>query len=213
MGVSYEQFRRLVLGQRIGGPDGGATTEADGTIVFDGDATYWVDIDFPIIIRTTGPNIPVLTAVRGNITAPQWSVGDFSVCEGQEMIHGYKEETPIQWHIHTITAGTDVDDRFIAFEVEWFYAKPSQQLSGGGTNFTTTSGDLLIPANTPDRTQLQFNIGAPQDMTGVGIATHVYARLARVAASGTAPTADPFCTMLQVHIECDTLGSREITTK
>ena len=213
MGVSFEQYQRLVRGQRIGGPLGGATTEEDGTLVFDGDATYWVDIDFPIIIRTTGPNIPTLNTVRGNITAPQWGVNDFSVCEGQELIHAYKEGTPIQWHIHTITGGTNDTDRLIAFEVEWFFAGPGQGLSGDGTNFTTTSGDLLIPANTPDRTQLQFNIGAPQDMTGVGIATHVYARLARVAATGTAPTANPFCTMLQIHIECDTLGSREITTK
>lgn len=202
-------FYGLRAGQ---GPDS-FRTEADGTVVLDGAATYWVDIDFPIIIRTTGANIPGLNTLRGNITAPQWAVNDFSVCEGQELIHAYKEGSPLQWHIHTITGGTNDTNRFIAFEVEWFYSGPGQGLSGSGTNFTTSSGDLLIPANTPDRTQLQFNIGAPQEMPGVTIATQVYARLRRVAATGTAPTANPFCTMLQVHIECDTLGSRGITTK
>jgi len=37
--------------------------------------------------------------------------------------------------------------------------------------------------------------------------------LKRLASVGTAPTANPFCEMLQLHIKCDTAGSREITTK
>jgi len=30
----------------------------------------WVDVDFPILIRTTGAGIPTLATINGNITAP-----------------------------------------------------------------------------------------------------------------------------------------------
>ena len=46
-----------------------------------------------------------------------------------------------------------------------------------------------------------------------GIGGHVFARLRRIASTGTAPTANPWCGMLQMHIQCDTMGSRQISSK
>ena len=79
-------------------------------------------------------------------------------------------------------------------------------------NIIVTSGDFLIPANTPRLTNLIVPI---QSFTPVGgkIAAHVKARLRRITSTGTAPSANPFCEMLQLHIEQDTTGSRLITTK
>lgn len=184
--------------------------ESDGTIRFDGDATVWVDIDFPIIIRTTGVGIPTLQTLKGNITAPQWQVDDFNVCEGQELIHGWKEGSAGQWHIHILTNGTNANDRFIKFEIEWTYGVLSSPLVNV---ITTTSADLKIPLNTVDRTHLIFNIGNPVALTDLHIGSHIWARLKRVTATGAAPTGDPFCSMLQMHVECDTVGSRGVTTK
>ena len=45
------------------------------------------------------------------------------------------------------------------------------------------------------------------------IGGHVFVRLRRIASTGAAPTNDPFCGMLQLHIQCDTLGSRNIASK
>lgn len=70
----------------------------------------------------------------------------------------------------------------------------------------------MIPANTPDRTHRIVPIGVVPLPTGK-IGAQIYPRLSRVAATGTAPTNDPFITMLQVHIECDTPGSRETAAK
>jgi hypothetical protein len=197
-----------------GTPNFGSATnytefEADGTMVAKGLATTWVDVDFPIIIRTTGANIPTLATLKGNITVPQWQVNDFNVCEGQELIHSWLEGSTIYWHVHIITNGLDATDRYIRFEIEWVFADINGVLSA---TITDTSVDLLIPANTTDRTHLIFNI-SNRLMTGSKIGTHVYPRLRRVAAVGAAPTADPFCSMLQIHIECDTTGSRQITSK
>jgi len=116
--------------------------DEDGVMVAENDAATWVDVDFPIIIRSTGPNIPVLSAIQGNVTAPQWAVSDFSVCEGQELIHGWKEGSPIQWHVHILTNGTDTTDRFLRFELEWVYADIMGNLS---STIITTSTDFFNP--------------------------------------------------------------------
>ena len=45
------------------------------------------------------------------------------------------------------------------------------------------------------------------------IGSQVYARLQRLATTGAAPASDPWVTMLQAHLECDTMGSRTPTAK
>lgn len=169
----------------------------------------WTDIDFPIIVRTTGPNIPTLANLRAPIQAPQWAVNDNAQIEGQEMIHAWIEGTPGQWHVHFITNGVDTTDRFLKFQLDWCFASPNTQLSALAT---VTSADLLIPANTPDRTHFIVFLGEAA-MPAAKIATHVWAKLTRVSAAGAAPTGAPFITMLQMHVQVDGTGSRTQTTK
>ena len=169
----------------------------------------WVDLDFPIIIRTTGANIPTLTTLQGNITAPQWQVNDFNVCEGQELIHKWSEGTPLYWHVHMITNGLDATARYVRFEVEYCWVNVNGVLSASAT---IDSLDLLIPANTPAKTMMLMSIGNFTP-TGGKIGGHVYARLRRIASVGSAPGSDPWITMLQAHILVDTIGSRQISAK
>lgn len=182
--------------------------ESDGTLVAHGNATVWQDVDFPIIIRTTGANIPVLTALQGNILVPQWAVNDYSNCEGQELIHGWKEGSPIYWHVHIITNGTDTTNRYLKWEIEWVWANLNGQIS---STITSTSSDCLIPANTPTKTHLLQAITSSTISGKIG--GHIFARLKRVTSSGTAPTNNPWCSMLQIHLELDTIGSRAISSK
>jgi hypothetical protein len=168
----------------------------------------WVDIDFPILIRTVGPNIPTLVAINGNITMPQWDVNDFNVCESQEMIHGWKEESEVFWHIHMTTNGIDGTNRYVRFEVEYGYA----DVMGVWTfPATLTTPDLLIPANTPNETMMIVPLGSFTPEIKIG--GHVVARLRRIASAGAAPTANPWIPMLQLHVQLDTLGSRTIGAK
>jgi hypothetical protein len=169
----------------------------------------WVDVDFPIIIRTTGGARPILAEVVTDITAPQWAVGNWVQLEDQEIVHAYKEGSDWVWHVHLITNGTNVNDRYVRFEVKWIWANANDQFS---EVITSTSEDMLIPANTPDRTHLIRNIKT-HEMPTAKIGAHVLSRLERVAADGTAPTGNPFCSLLQIHVECDTLGSSQITSK
>ena len=172
-------------------------------------STYWEDIDFPIIIRAAAVNRPVLATVKGNIEAPQWAVNDFVQIEGQEIIHGYKEGSTIQWHLHMITAGTEATDAYVKWQIEWVWGNANSALSD---TITTTSDDLLIPADTPDRAMIVREIKQVA-MPTMKIGAHIWARLTRVAADGDAPAANPFASMLQLHIECDSPGSTGIFTK
>lgn len=182
--------------------------EADGTLKFNGDATVWIDIDFPIIIRSTGAAIPTLEVLQGNIQAPQWQVNDFNVCEGQELVHKWKEGSEVYWHLHMITNGVDAVDKFVRWEVEYFWVNVSGQLSGT----STITHEHTIPANTPSTTMQIVSIGSFVPTDG-RIGGHVFARLKRIGSVGAAPSRNPWCTMLQLHIECDTVGSRSIGTK
>jgi len=168
----------------------------------------WVDVDFPIIIRTAGVGIPTLTTLNGNITMPQWQVNDFNVCESQEMIHGWKEGSEVFWHLHLTTNGLDATNRYVRFQVEYGYAGVD-----GVWVFpaTLTTSDILIPANTPSKTMMIMSLGSFTPPIKIG--GHVVARLKRIASVGAAPTANPWIPMLQLHIQVDTVGSRNIGTK
>lgn len=172
--------------------------------------TVWQDIDFPIVIRTTGANIPRISTIRGNLTCPQWSVNDYLVFEAHEMIHSWKEGSTCYWHVHITTAVQDATNRYINWEIEYNYANLSSTWQAA--NITQSSGDYLIPANTAADTHLLVPIYAFAFTTGK-IGAHVKVRLKRIASTGTAPSVDPFCEMLQMHIEVDTLGSRQIGIK
>lgn len=187
-----------------------AAFEADGTLVFNGNATYWRDVDFPIIIRTTGAGIPTLTAINSSVvTAPMWQVNDYNMCEGKEIPHEWKLGTDCTWHVHVITSeDLTLTPRYLKFKIEYVWAEFNTVLS---PLVTTTSAELEVPAGTAKYTHLIFNIGTFSQPTA-GLATHVWPRLTRIATVGAA-AADPWVTMLQMHIECDTLGSRQITTK
>lgn len=178
-------------------------------ILYNGATSFWVDIDFPVIIRTTGVGVPALAVFQGNLKAPQWAVNDYYDAEDQEFIHGWKQASMVTWHVHVWTGGTNVDNRYLNFEIE-FTGAPFD-----GTafpNIVQPSGDLLIPANTPAVTHKIYNI-TTWTPTGFTIGSHVKARLKRIASTGTAPTANPFIGKFQMHVECDTPGSRQISAK
>ena len=175
-----------------------------GKLLFEGDnATYWLDLDFPISLRTTGANRPTIDTLVGNITIPRFAVDDYANIEGQELPHSWKRNSTIEWHIHYHTNGSDVDDRYVRFEVEVAIATNFGVIS---TPVTIDSGDILVPGGTADRTMRVFGIGSTSP--GDVFAPHIFARLKRIAADGTAPTSDPFVNMLQAHYENNSLGSR-----
>ena len=168
----------------------------------------WTDLDFPIVIRTTGANIPTLQAVFGGYTAPHWAVNDVANMEGQEMPHSYKEGSAIYWHLHLITNGLEATAKYVKFQIDWAWASNGLAISAP----LQTVAEFEIPANTADRTMYFGTFGAVSIPT-LKIGSHIWPRLTRVAAAGAAPLANPFATILQIHYQQDTPGSNNIGTK
>lgn len=195
---------------RLGSALNHVSIDANGNITLGGTATYWVDLTFPIYIRTTGLGVPVLTTVTGNLSLPKFQVDDFYGSEGNEVQHGAVAGGSAHWHIHMLTAVQDATDRYVKWEVEVYHANPSGALVGPTT--TTMAGDFLIPANTPIRTQFLVDIG-DQTITGSVPGTYIWPRLKRITATGAAPSSDPFVPTIHCHMECDQLGSSTEFTK
>ena len=189
--------------------------EDSGFIKYVGNARPYVDIDFPVIIRNTGTGIPSLATFQGNLRAPQWTVNDYYDADDQELIHQWDEGTSAMWHAHIWTGAQDATDRYIRLQIEFtaanFYGNGNTNTQAI-ENITQNSGDFLIPANTPIRTHFVVPIYTWVP-TGFLIGAHVKARLTRIASSGIAPSSNFFCGKFQMHVRCDTGGSRDVTAK
>lgn len=206
MSVYYDGTGGYIKTSLVAASDLHLITGTGKTLVLDN--SVWCDIDFPILIRTTGAGIPTLAAFNGNLTMPQWAVNDYNQCESQELIHEWKEGSLCQWHIHLTTNGLDATNRYVKFELEYAFC------ISGVWSFpaVVTTADILIPANTADKTQMIMQLATFTPSTSK-IGDHVIARLKRVASTGTAPTNNPWIPMLQMHVEKDTIGSRTISAK
>jgi len=181
---------------------------ADGTMKMYGAATVWQDIDFGVIVKTTGVGAPAYNTLQGNIKMLQWAVNDAQDIESHELFHPVKEGSPLYWHVHFITGGTNVDARGVKFEVEFTGADIGSTLLANNTQ----SAEYTIPANTPALTHFLLPIYIWSNTFKIG--AHIKARLKRIASvTNVAPTANPFCEMVQLHAECDSIGSSLIATK
>ena len=194
----------------FGGDDDYSEFEEDGTLKFNGDGAVWVDIDFPIVARTAQAGQPTPATLIGNLIAPPWAVNDYFDGQGQEFIHGWDEGSEVSWHVH-VYQEADATDSYLNWQVEYTWANVSQTGEDVPATTTITSGDHLIPGGSG----LKFFI-IPIDTftpTDGKITAHAKPRLTRIASSGAAPSANPYCEMLQLHVLCDTVGSRNISTK
>lgn len=192
---------------QIGEGANNTTIEADGTIVNNGSATTWEDVNFPLIVKTTGTHRPTYATYSGTLESLQWAVDDIAQAIDNELPHAHKNNSTMTWHVHFYTGSQDASNRY----VKWEIAYTGSNYDAASPAETVISAEYMIPANTPALTHIILNIGtyAPTDNPGF----HVKARLKRITASGTAPSVNPFCELMQLHAEKDMNGSRTITTK
>ncbi len=219
LGDSVEPTKELEVNgtSRLGDPDAGNYTEieeADGTIVFKGNATVFEDIFTPLsAAKVPAANAPTWTNFISNLKRYTYGLNDFQEFDA-EVAHAYKEGSKIEFHIHGATNGLEGVDKKINFEVEYEIINNST-VNGLGDAYTGTTimnGEMTIPANTTDRTSFVLDVGI--DITGIILqGASVVGRMRRIASSGTEPAADPFVTQLGIHIEKDTVGSRTELTK
>lgn len=183
--------------------------ESNGFQKGNGTAKGWLDLHFDLIVRG-GVGTPTRTAMVGGVFGYVWAVNNnLDVDGGIEQDHVFEENnlTDGKLHIHLWTGGTNTNNRYLKFTFQYVHSN----VGDVATPVTITSPDLLIPANTPAFTHFLFDIGT---FPTKSIGSAITGILTRVAATGTAPTADPFVNGLHAHLRVDTpFGSRNILSK
>lgn len=153
----------------------------------------------PLITSRVGSIAPTLTTFNGNIEQYTFGIND-EIYGTNEITHDYIEGTDLHPHIHWATNGSDVDNRYIKWELEYSYGNHD----GVFTTPIIIVDEELIPADTPDKTHFvtDFNL---IDGTNILVGAYICWRLRRITASGTAPTSNPFGLAIGVHAEMNML--------
>lgn len=187
--------------------------ESDGTLVFKGNATVYEDLQFKISnAKVPAANAPTWATFKGNLSEFTFAVNDYVDFGAEEIPHKYLEGSNLEIHVHFATNGLDVNDRTIKWQVEYSIQNDAYANGIGvvWSDETIVSGELTIPANTPDRTGCYKSIGIIDGsiLSGLKFGALIKLQLKRIASSGTEPTSDPFATQVGIHHQLDTLGSR-----
>jgi hypothetical protein len=199
--------QRAVTPLIFGTATNNTTFEEDGTAKFNGSATVWKDIFFPMAIpKTTGAGNPTLTTFLGNLRGYTFAVNDAHDFDPQEFAHDGKEGSTATFHIHFVSRTNVAADRAVKFQLEYSQANRNGVFPAP----TTVSAEIVIPANTTANTHIVEDIAT---FTTGNIAGQMFVRLTRISAAGTAPADDPVVIGVHYHYELDTVGSRLIFTK
>ena len=196
--------------------DGGVANftriELDGTVVFNGDATVWKDINMGSaqLARPSSsqPDLVNFVDEAGADTGIQtygFAVGE-KVHGSFELQHDYKEGSDFTFHVHWqgITAPTGTDN------VQWRLT-----YTFGIDDATLDAVTIIDSADTPFDTQYEFVRSDIVVISGTNrkIGDQMLFTLERVAATGDAYAGDASIATAGIHYEVDTVGSRQIIAK
>lgn len=157
--------------------------------------------------KVPAANTPTFSPFTTNTKLYTFAVDDYIDLSSVEMLHGWKEGTPIEFHIHWVTNGLDATDCGVKWQI--FYTMG--ELSAYSAE-ASASAETIIPAATADKTGFFTDI-VTIPMTGYTIGTNIVMRLKRIAATATAPAANPFASMVGIHYQIESIGSRNIGSK
>lgn len=193
---------------------GGATHrskfEADGTLVFENDATVWNDINISaMLMATAGATVPPLTAINASgIQGRAFTGTGVTAQEGWgslEILHDYKEASDITPHVHWMPTTTGAGN--VKWQLEYYW------LNNGDTAGASTTITLTDAAGGTAWVERRASFAA---ITGTGktIGSRFLFRLFRDPADGSDTYGDPALLLdVGIHYQIDTVGSRQITTK
>jgi len=195
--------------------DGGVTdytqVEADGTLEFNGTATVWEDLRFPVSTVNLGLiNAPTQTPYKGGITL---AFADTGVLNQEEDIyftaqipHSYKEGSDIDVHIHWTPEDNTAGNVYWTFSHSWS--------SIGGTFPAATEINVATACDTvTDKHQMDDLVTL--DGTGKTISSILICRLTRHSSNAldTYDGKEPYLHEIDFHYEKDTVGSRTESAK
>lgn len=198
------------IGDLIGGDY--SEFEADGTLVFSGDATVFEDLRVPLSATRVNPvtNKPDFVIFRDGVYAYGFDdAADESVNFIAQLPHAWKEGSTIYPHVHwgIATAGSGGG----AENVKWGLEYTLANMSGGDTfpASVTIYTDTIDVQNESQYQSIYTGIGAGIDMTGYDISAVIIGRLFRDTSVANDFVPDAYGFEFDIHYEIDTIGSRQ----
>lgn len=204
-----DEINKIRAGTRHGSLYNYSEFESDGTLVFNGDAVVWNDINFPGMDLGVGVTPPDMIEFYGGGgifgRAFDGSANTEQLFGEGELLHGYKEGTDISFHIHWMPTTAD------AGNVKW-------QLTYNWLNDTATGGapTTISVTSAAGGTAWKHHKTNFADISGLGktIGSQFHFRLFRDPTDGADTYAhDAGVLSVGIHYEIDTVGSRLVTTK
>lgn len=189
--------------------------ENDGTLVFNGNATIWNDINIGGYDLGTGATPPSIINFAGGTIRTYSFAGGTSGTNDElhgslELLHDYKEGTDIYLHVHwaNTTAVSDANGGVVwAVEYTWqnkddIFAAP------------ITSSDSITNITNPTLAWKHFRSDIVT-ILGVGknIGSALMFRIFRNRTASNTYAAGVALLNFGVHYQCDTVGSRTISSK
>ena len=213
MSVYYDGTNGYIKTSEVAASDLHITTGTAKTVVLD---TPVYD-DFNTAVATgkvPAANYPAWSAFVGNLYQYTFAVDDYIYLEATEFLHGWKEGTELELHVHWATGGlNDATVRGVKWEIE--YAWANMQAAGGQIVFAGSSGstETSIAANEAAYTHKYTSV-LSFTPSGGKIGGQLVLRLKRIASvTNTAPANNPYCLSVGIHHQKDTIGSRASSTK
>jgi hypothetical protein len=198
----------------IGDVSGGNYTEieTDGTLKFNGAATVWNDANVGVTMlalpAASQPDEDEFVDEVGSdtgITTFAFAAGE-KVSGSIELPHDYKEGSNIYFHVHWqgIAAPAGGTDN-VKWQLKYTVAQSEETLDAATT----------IVKETAITVQYDFKLSEFAAIVGTNfnIGDQFLFTLERIAASADEYAGDALVATVGLHYECDTVGSRQMTTK
>jgi len=213
--LKYDAFDKRyvnVSGDKIGSVSNYVQIDGEGELTLNGTATVYNDANVGGMTLRAGATTPPITQWVDNVGANTgiYGLGFAALDEANgsiEILHDYKEGTNIIFHVHwganAAPSGTD----YVKWQLTYF-----MDFESGGS---TTSPATVIVKETAYDTQYTHIRSDFPTITGTTfkIGDQINFNLKRIAADGDAFAGVAIVETIGFHYECDSMGSKNITTK
>lgn len=199
-----------ILGSlKFGNDASNSEFEDDGTLVFNGDATVWNDINLPAANLRPGATPPNWANVfaSGGIYGYTFnpSIANDELHSSGEILHDYKEGTDLHLHVHWMA--TTANAGVVRWGLEYVWCNVGDTSAAPATIYVNA---------TASGTAWKHQLTSFPTISGTGkhIGSMFAFRIFRAATDAADTYPDTaYLPQVGIHYEIDTVGSREMTTK
>lgn len=174
--------------------------------------TVYEDVQFPIASgKVPAANYPTWETFTTNTRAYAFSVDDYIDLQADELPHGWSEGTTGHVHLHFAikTAQNTGTNRYAKFTVYLAAGKEGN----AWTELGPFTAEKTIPTGSSALQAFYLDMG-DANLAGYIIGGQLKASVKRIAATGGTEYADDvYITQVGMHVETNTIGSRQETVK